>query len=73
MTNIPERIGLKAPLVVKSENEQEYEILYDQDKDSWYSYMSPGTFLLTVKGKGYLDINQSLEVTAKSRFFTINL
>jgi|LauGreDrversion4_2_1035121.scaffolds.fasta_scaffold268694_3 hypothetical protein len=48
MTHIPERIGLRAPLIVKSENEQEYEILYDQDKEIWYTYMSTGTFLLSL-------------------------
>ena len=73
LTRIPERIELKAPLVTKNENEQEYEIVYDQDKDTWYSYMSTGTFLLSVKSKGFLELTQPLEVTSKSRFFTFSL
>jgi hypothetical protein len=35
--------------------------------------MSTGTFLLSVKSKNFLDLTYPLEITSKSRFFTIPL
>lgn len=35
--------------------------------------MSTGTFLLSVKSKGFLDLTQPLDITSKSRFFSLTL
>jgi hypothetical protein len=35
--------------------------------------MSTGTFLLSVKSKGFLDLTQPFDITSKSRFFSLTL
>ncbi len=53
--------------------EYEFDILWDEKKECWVAKLMPGSYLLTVKAKEYMELNQCIEVGSGPREFKLDL
>ena len=55
----------------KEEEQNEFEILYDREKDKWTAELPNGSFIINVKASGHSETNQYIEVKSGKRAFEI--